>query len=151
MNDTKKYDIVVVSGGFDPIHKGHIRLFKAAKSLGHKVICGLNSDMWLVNKKGKTFMSFSERSEILQSIRYIDDVISFKDDSDGSAIELLVRVKSLYPEKNISFANGGDREEGNTPEKGFCDAYNIDMLWNIGGNKVQSSTNLINRAKEFFS
>ena len=82
MNDTKKYDIVVVSGGFDPIHKGHIRLFKAAKSLGHKVICGLNSDMWLVNKKGKAFMSFSERSEILQSIRYIDDVISFKDDSE---------------------------------------------------------------------
>ena len=60
MEDNKKYDIVVVSGGFDPVHKGHIRMFKAAKNMGHKVICGLNSNQWLVNKKGKAFMSFAE-------------------------------------------------------------------------------------------
>ena len=74
MEDNKKFDIVVVSGGFDPVHKGHIRMFKGAKNLGHKVICGLNSDKWLVNKKGKSFMSFSERAEILESIKYIDDI-----------------------------------------------------------------------------
>jgi D-beta-D-heptose 7-phosphate kinase/D-beta-D-heptose 1-phosphate adenosyltransferase len=148
MEDTKKYDIVVVSGGFDPVHKGHIRMFKAAKSLGHKVVCGLNSDQWLVNKKGRAFMSFSERAEILESIRYIDDVLSFKDDSEGSAIELLIRVHSLYPEKSIAFANGGDRVDGNTPEKGFCNAYSIDMLWNMGGGKIQSSSELIEKAKQ---
>lgn len=150
MDDTKKYDIIVVSGGFDPIHKGHIRLFKASKSMAHKVICGLNSDQWLVNKKGKSFMSFAERAEILNSVRYVDEVISFKDNDEGSAVELLVRIKSLYPELSIAFANGGDRVDGNTPEKGFCNAYNIDMLWNIGGGKVQSSTDLINKTKEFF-
>jgi len=148
MDDTKKYDIVVVSGGFDPVHKGHIRMFKAAKNMAHKVICGLNSNQWLVNKKGKSFMSFSERSEILQSIRYIDEVMSFKDDSKGSAIELLVRVQSLYPEKSIAFANGGDRTNNNTPEMGFCSAYGIDMIWNIGGGKIQSSSDLINNAKQ---
>ena len=151
MDDTKDYDIVVVSGGFDPVHKGHIRLFKIAKSKGHKVICGLNSDQWLVNKKGKSFMSFNERAEILESIQYVDEVMSFKDDNEGSAIELLMRVKSLYPDKSIAFANGGDRVEGNTPEKGFCNAYNIDMLWNVGGHKVQSSSDLINKAKEFYN
>ena len=95
-------------------------------------------------------MSFAERAEILNSIRYVDEVISFKDNDEGSAVELLVRVKSLYPELSIAFANGGDRVDGNTPEKGFCNAYNIDMLWNIGGGKVQSSTDLINKTKEFF-
>jgi cytidyltransferase-like protein len=148
MDDTKKYDIVVVSGGFDPVHKGHVRMFKAAKSLGHKVICGLNSDHWLVNKKGKAFMSFAERAEILESIRYIDEVMSFKDDVEGSAIELLVRVHSLYPEKSIAFGNGGDRVDDNTPEKGFCNAYSIDTLWNLGGGKIQSSSELIENSKK---
>jgi D-beta-D-heptose 7-phosphate kinase/D-beta-D-heptose 1-phosphate adenosyltransferase len=149
MEDNKKFDIVVVSGGFDPVHKGHIRMFKGAKNLGHKVICGLNSDKWLVNKKGKSFMSFSERAEILESIKYIDDVMPFKDDVEGSAIELLIRVQSLYPDKTIAFANGGDRLTDNTPEKGFCNAYNIEMLWNIGGGKIQSSSDLIKAQEEF--
>lgn len=131
-----KYDIVIVSGGFDPVHKGHIKLFKAAKKLGIKVICGLNSDKWLVNKKGKVYMNFSERKEILESIRYIDEVISFGDDDSGTAINLLMRIQMLYPEASIAFANGGDRVEENTPEKGFCRAYNIDMLWNVGGGKI---------------
>ena len=143
MEDTKKYDIVIVSGGFDPIHRGHIRMFKGAKSLGHKVICGLNSDRWLVKKKGKAFMNFAERSEILEAIQYIDEVMSFKDDADGTAIDLLTKVQSLYPNMTIAFVNGGPVEKEATPEKGFCHAYNIDMLWNIGGNKIQSSSDLI--------
>tara|TARA_B110000503_G_scaffold116012_1_gene174718 strand:+ start:324 stop:758 length:435 start_codon:yes stop_codon:yes gene_type:complete len=143
----KKYDIVVISGGFDPVHKGHIRLFKGAKGLGHKVIVGLNSDKWLVNKKGKPFMNFTERSEILNAFQYVDEIMDFQDE-DGTAIELLIRIQRLYPKCNIAFANGGDREKTNTPEQGFCYAYNIDMLWKVGGGKVQSSSELISKIKE---
>lgn len=148
MEDTKKYDIVIVSGGFDPIHRGHIRMFKGAKKLGHKVICGLNSDKWLVSKKGNAFMNFAERSEILQAIKYIDEVMAFKDDASGTAIDLLTKVQSLYPDKTIAFVNGGSIKREATPEKGFCSAYNIDMLWNIGGNKIQSSSDLINKSSK---
>ena len=142
----KKYDIVIVSGGFDPVHKGHVRMFKGAKALGHKVICGANSDQWLVNKKGKAFMSFAERSEILEAFQYIDEVMTFKDDAEGSAINLLTQVQQLYPNCTIAFANGGDRTTKNTPEQGFCNAYNIDMIWNIGGGKIQSSSELLEKA-----
>jgi len=143
----KKYDIVVVSGGFDPVHKGHVRMFNTAKEIGHKVIAGANSDGWLVRKKGKAFMNFAERAEILRSFRSIDEVMAFNDDDD-SAINLLVRVQTMYPECTIAFANGGDRVKNNTPESGFCSAYKIDMLWNTGGEKIQSSSDLINAAKD---
>ena len=144
----KKYDIVIVSGGFDPVHKGHVRMFKGAKALGYKVICGANSDNWLVEKKGKSFMSFSERSEILIAFENIDDVMAFKDNAEGSAINLLTQVQQLYPNNTIAFANGGDRVDGNTPEKGFCSAYNIDMLWNVGGGKIQSSSDLLKKSNK---
>lgn len=143
----KKYDIIVVSGGFDPVHKGHVRMFNSAKDMAHKVVVGLNSDTWLVRKKGKVFMNFSERAEILKSFRSVDEVMSFSDE-DNSAINLLVRVQTLYPDCTIAFANGGDRVEGNTPEKGFCNAYNIDMIWGVGGDKIQSSSDLINAVLE---
>ncbi len=144
----KKYDIVIVSGGFDPVHKGHVRMFRAAKNLGHKVICGANSDKWLVNKKGKAFMSFAERAEILKEFESVDEVMAFKDDSEGSAINLLTQVQQLYPNCTIAFANGGDRTAKNTPEQGFCNAYNIDMIWNIGGGKIQSSSELLEKANQ---
>ena len=132
MQNFKAYDIVVVSGGFDPLHKGHVRLFNEAKRLGHKLICGLNSDAWVVKKNGHVNLNFGERGEIISSFRPIDEVISFND-SDDTAINLLVRVQSLYPECSICFVNGGQMEEKNTPESGFCRAYGIDMLWNVGG------------------
>jgi len=135
---------MVLSGGFDPVHKGHVRMFKAAKNMAYKVIVGANSDEWLVRKKGKAFMNWSERAEILRAFKYIDEVIPFND-KDDSAIELLVRVQRLYPECSISFGNGGDRTEKNTPEKGFCDAYKIDMVWGVGGGKVQSSSDLLEK------
>jgi D-beta-D-heptose 7-phosphate kinase/D-beta-D-heptose 1-phosphate adenosyltransferase len=138
MEKTKPYDIVVVSGGFDPLHKGHVRLFNEAKKLGHKVICGLNSDKWLVKKNGQVHMNFGERTEIISSFRSVDEVISFNDDDD-SAISLLVRVQSLYPECSICFVNGGQMEEKNTPESGFCRAYGIDMLWDVGGGPTPKS------------
>jgi cytidyltransferase-like protein len=132
MQNIKPYDIVVVSGGFDPLHRGHIRLFNEAKKLGHKLICGLNSDKWLVRKNGQVGMNFGERAEIISSLRAVDEVISFNDDTDA-CINLLTRVQSLYPSCSICFANGGQMEEKNTPESGFCRAYKIDMLWNVGG------------------
>ena len=143
----KQYDIVIVSGGFDPLHKGHIRLFKAAKNRAHKVILGLNSDNWLVMKKGKSFQNWAERAEILRELSSIDEVMSFND-SDGTALDLLVRVQRLYPELSIAFANGGTRNSQNTPEAGFCAAYQIELLFNMGGSKVQSSSELINKIKD---
>ena len=143
MQNTKPYDIVVVSGGFDPLHKGHIRLFNEAKKLGHKLVCGLNSDKWIIRKKGEVSMNFGERSEILSSLRAVDEVISFND-TDDTAVNLLTRVQSIYPECSICFANGGPMEEKNTPESGFCRAYGIDMLWNVGGDspkKVKKKSN----------
>jgi len=137
----KKYDIMILSGGFDPIHKGHVRMFKAAKNMSHKVILGLNSDNWLVRKKGKTFMNWAERAEILRGFKYIDEVVSFNDD-DESAMDLLVRIQRLYPECSLSFGNGGDRTERNIPEMAYCGAYNIALEFYVGGGKVQSSSSL---------
>jgi cytidyltransferase-like protein len=108
--------IIVVSGGFDPIHSGHIEYFKSAKSLGDKLIVALNSDNWLEKKKGKFFMPFKERESIVKSITYVDEVISFEDDVKGSCINALEKVKLLYPNDQIYFANGGDRNKKNIPE-----------------------------------
>jgi len=137
----KKYDIVVVSGGFDPMLDHHVDLLQGAKSLGYKVIAGLNSDKWLVNKKGKPFLSYKTRARILGAVEYVDEVMSFNDD-DGTAIDLLTRVQRLYPESSIAFANGGgDRGKGQVPEEGFCRAYNIELKWGVGGaNKKNSSS-----------
>ena len=144
----KKYDIMVISGGFDPIHKGHVRMFKAAKNMALKVIIGLNSDDWLVRKKDKVFMNYVERAEILKAFKYVDEVMQFSD-LDNTAIDLLIRIQRLYPNCNIGFGNGGGRNENNTPEKGFCHAYNIDMLYQLGGGKVQSSTELLEKNGKF--
>ena len=137
----KKYDIMILSGGFDPIHKGHIRMFKAAKNMAYKVIVGLNSDAWLVRKKGKCFMNWAERAEILRAFQYVDEVMPFNDD-DESAMDLLIRIQRLYPECSLSFGNGGDRTERNIPEKAYCGAYNIALEFYVGGGKVQSSSKL---------
>jgi hypothetical protein len=92
----------------------------------------------VVKKNGRVVLNFGERAEIISSFRSIDEVISFND-SDNSAINLLTRIQSIYPECSVCFANGGEMEEKNTPESGFCRAYNIDMLWNIGGDAPQRS------------
>jgi len=137
-----KKNIIILSGGFDPVHKGHIRMFKSAKNLG-KVIVGLNSDAWLIRKKNKFFMPFSERKEILDSIKYIDSVIKF-DDSDDTACFLIEDVyKNFGSDYHVSFGNGGDRTNDTTPEVDYCIKNNIEMLWGIGGGKIQSSSDLL--------
>ena len=87
--------IIVLSGGFDPIHKGHLRMFREASNLGHQVIVGLNSDDWLTRKKGKPFMEFEERKEILEGFKYVNQVLPF-DDSDDTASDLIRRVYNIY-------------------------------------------------------
>ena len=137
-----KKNIIILSGGFDPVHKGHIRMFKEA-SLNGMVVAGLNSDQWLIRKKGKFFMPFVERKEILESIRYIDLVKSF-DDSDDTACSLINKINNEYSENyNIFFGNGGDRTNQTTPEIKFCNDNNIDLIWGLGGGKIQSSSELL--------
>lgn len=138
----KKYDIIIVSGGMDPITDAHVDLLEGAKRQGHKVIAGLNSDKWLVRKKGKPFMNFKTRSRVLKAMEFVDEVMSFNDDDD-TAIDLLARVQRLYPECSIAFANGGDRGKGQVPEEGFCRAYNIDLLFGVGGTEKKNSSSWI--------
>jgi len=130
--------IVVVSGGFDPIHSGHIEYFKAAKLLGDKLIVAVNSDQWLINKKGKFFMSFTERSNIISNLKVVDEVIDFDDDEDGSCALGLEKIKNLYPNDEVIFCNGGDRKEDNIPE---MKVQNITFEFGVGGsNKMNSSS-----------
>jgi len=135
--------IIILSGGFDPVHKGHVRMFKAAKNFG-EVIVGANSDDWLIRKKNKFFMPFDERKEILESIKYIDFVLAFND-SDDTACQLIKDVKSQYKNNNVQiyFGNGGDRTNKTTPEMEYCEKNNIGLIWDLGGGKIQSSSNLL--------
>ena len=138
-------NIIIVSGGFDPVHKGHIRMFREAANLGAQVIVGLNSDEWLTRKKGKPFMGWSERAEILESCKFVDQVWSMIDD-DNTACDIIKQVAKTYKDKdvNIYFANGGDRGKKNVPELDVCKDLNVVMLWGVGGGKIQSSSWLIN-------
>jgi cytidyltransferase-like protein len=133
-------ETVAVSGGFDPPHAGHIRMIQEASQFGEVVIV-LNSDAWLMRKKGYIFMSWEERKEILEAIKGVRKVVAV-DDSNGTVCEALGREKPTY------FANGGDRTTDNTPEMTICTENNITMIWGIGGGKVQSSSELVNRFRK---
>ena len=132
--------IIVVSGGFDPIHSGHISYLSEARKKGDKLIVALNSDEWLIKKKGKEFMSFEERKIILDNIKSVNQVISFKDDHLGSCINALKSVKKMYPNDEIFFANGGDRDKENIPE---MSEEGIKFLFGIGGNYKKNSSSSI--------
>ena len=137
-------NIIILSGGFDPVHKGHIRMFREAANLGAQVIVGLNSDEWLIRKKDKPFMEWDERAEILESCKFVTQVLSMND-SDDTASDIIKQVAKLYKNQdmNIYFANGGDRGKGNVPELDVCKDLNVVMLWGVGGGKIQSSSWLI--------
>lgn len=129
--------IVLVTGGFDPIHSGHIEYFKAARALGDRLIVGINSDAWLERKKGRAFMPITERVQIVENLRMVDGVLLFNDD-DGSAIEAIKNVQQLYPKDEIIFANGGDRTATNIPEMLVTDVV---FKFGVGGeNKANSSS-----------
>ena len=131
--------IVLITGGFDPLHSGHIAYFKAAKELGDILVVGVNSDAWLTRKKGSPFMPYKERIEIVRNIVGVDFVIDF-DDSDNSAKHAIWMVRQNYPQDKIIFANGGDRTDENIPEMDIKD-NNVDFVFGVGGfNKANSSS-----------
>jgi len=132
--------VVAVSGGFDPVHRGHIRYFKEAKRLGNYLIVLLNSDEFLVRKKGKPFMNFEERKEILEAIKYVDEVVKVIDEDDSVA-------KTLEMVKPDIFAKGGDRIKSNLPksEIDVCQRLGIRMVFSVGGGKIQSSSWLLSK------
>ena len=131
--------IVLITGGFDPLHSGHIAYFKAAKELGDILVVGVNSDAWLTRKKGSPFMPYKERAEIVRNIVGVDFVIDFNDD-DGSAKHALWMVRQSYPQDIIVFANGGDRTQTNIPEMD-SGIDNVEFVFGVGGeNKMNSSS-----------
>jgi len=139
--------VIIVSGGFDPLHSGHILYFQDAKNRGDHLIVALNSDQWLKNKKGKAFIPFEERKMILESIESVDEVIEFADDEYGSCIDALEKVKSMYPSEEIYFANGGDRNAKNIPE---MSVKGINFIFGVGGDfKKNSSSDLLQEWLDF--
>ena len=137
---------IMVSGGFDPLHVGHLRMISEAATFG-KVIVVVNSDEWLTRKKGYVFMPRDERLELLRAIKNVDTVYCMDEfggsDSDGTVIAAIRSVRPTF------FANGGDRRQDNVPEQSVCDDLGTHLLWRIGGDdKPQSSSWLVNNAME---
>lgn len=130
---------IMVSGGFDPIHVGHVRMILDAANYGNVIVVA-NSDDWLMRKKGYIFMPWEERAEIISSIKGVISVETV-DDSDNSVCEAIDRIRPDY------FANGGDRKIGNTPEVDLCSKLGISLIWNVGGDKIQSSSDLVAATK----
>ena len=133
-----KEKTIMVSGGFDPIHIGHVRMILDASTYGNVIVVA-NSDEWLISKKGYVFMPWTQRAEILRAIKGVTAVEAV-DDSDGSVCEAIQRVRPDY------FANGGDRKFENTPEVDLCEKLGVEMVWNVGGEKIQSSSDLVESA-----
>ena len=137
-----KFDgAVVISGGFDPIHIGHLRMIQEAAKLGTKLIVIANCDRFLIDKKGYAFMSIEERLEILEGFEGVDRAVESIDED----MTVCKTIEWLAQEENIScFANGGDRQnESDIPESLACEKYGIEMVFNVGGGKIQSSSSLV--------
>ena len=140
MTTQEERPTVMVSGGFDPVHAGHIRMIRAAAEYGDVIVIA-NSDDWLFRKKGFVFMEYARRVEILNAIKGVVLVDSVND-TDGTVCEAIKRIKPTY------FANGGDRGISNTPEQSVCEQLGVELLWGIGGEeKLQSSSSLTKAVK----
>jgi D-beta-D-heptose 7-phosphate kinase/D-beta-D-heptose 1-phosphate adenosyltransferase len=133
--------IVIATGGFDPVHSGHIAYLKAARVLGDMLIVGLNSDDWLERKKGRAFMPWPERLCIVNNLAMVDEVFTF-DDEDNSARHVIQQVRAHYPEAELIFANGGDRTDKNIPEMDVVDT-NLTFVFGVGGDNKQNSSSWI--------
>ena len=140
--EDKKRPTVMVSGGFDPVHAGHIRLIRAAARHGDVIVIA-NSDEWLFRKKGFVFMDFESRAEILNAVKGVV-IVDSVDDSDGTVCDAIYRHKPTY------FANGGDRGRNNTPEQSVCEELGVELLWGVGGDKkLASSSDLVENVRKF--
>ena len=140
------YDIMVLSGGFDPLHVGHIRMIQHARDMAALVVVGINSDDWLERRRGRVMTPFEDRCQIVASIRGVTSAVGF-DDADDTAVALLKMVCRLSPGAQIAFGNGGDRTSTNVPEVETCQELGVDLVWGVGGNKVESSSGIIESAE----
>jgi len=135
--------VVAVSGGFDPVHIGHVRMFKEAKALGDRLIVILNNDNWLKAKKGYIFMPEEERKEVLEALGCVDSVVLTSHEESPKDMSVCRELLEIKPS---IFANGGDRTKDNTPEMDVCRQINCELVFNIGkGGKIQSSSWLLNK------
>ncbi len=133
--------IVLCTGGFDPVHSGHLAYFKAARALGDRLIVGLNSDAWLTRKKGQPFMPLQERLALVGNLNMVDEVITFSDE-DGSSLDAIRVVRARYPAADIVFANGGDRTQENIPEMSVQDSK-VTFEFGVGGEDKRNSSSWI--------
>jgi cytidyltransferase-like protein len=149
----KKFKLVAVSGGFDPLHIGHVRMFEEARGLGDKLVVILNNDNWLLKKKGYVFMDEKERMEILLALRSVDEVYITKHKKDPQDMSVCDALSVVKP--NV-FANGGDRNKKDSksktsslnPEAILCESVGIETVFGVGrGGKVQSSSWLVDKSK----
>ena len=147
----KKYKVMLVSGGFDPVHKGHIEMIKAAAEQAEEVWVILNNDFWLRQKKGRNFMKQNEREYIMSRIKGVTKtfICNPRSPSDNTVCDGIYSAVNYYRrnydgELSMAFGNGGDRGKGNVPEEDYCDSMDVDMVWNLG-KKVQSSSWLLEK------
>ncbi len=146
VNKKNKKITVAVSGGFDPLHRGHARMFREAKKLGNELIVILNNDNWLEAKKGYAFMPQEERKEIIEALACVDKVVVTKHPKHPKDMSVCKELLEIRPH---IFANGGDRHKNNIPEVATCNAIGCKMVFNIGqGGKIQSSSWLLEKYKK---
>ena len=133
--------VTIVTGGFDPLHSGHIAYFKAAKELGNPLCVGVNSDEWLTRKKGKPFMTIDERMSIIKELKCVDLAIEFRDD-DNSACDVIKMALEIYDK--VLFCNGGDRGSVNTPEYNeYRNDNRVEFKFGVGGTDKKNSSSWI--------
>ena len=146
MKKKKEKVLVIVSGYFNPVHSGHISMFREARELGNLFVI-VNSDKQVELKGSVPFMEEQERLEIINSIKYVNKAIRAIDE-DGTVCSTIKLVSKMFEGYHIIFANGGDRKEGDVPEEKICKELGIEMAYNIGGEKTQSSSWLLERVKQ---
>ena len=132
--------VVLVTGGFDPLHSGHIAYFKAAKELGDHLVVGVNSDDWLIRKKGRPFMPFEERCAIIKELECVDEVLGFNDTDDTANHAIFQVLSTKGSRTKVIFANGGDRTRKNIPEMAFT---NVEFAFGVGGKDKKNSSSWI--------
>tara|TARA_B110001469_G_C9534965_1_gene265818 strand:+ start:46 stop:813 length:768 start_codon:yes stop_codon:yes gene_type:complete len=139
-----KSTAVVVSGGFDPLHSGHIAMFEEARKLGDYLVVAVNSEEWLTRKKGRPFMSLSERMYIIKNLSMVTMVTAI-DDTDDTAIDAIYKTREVFPTSNIIFANGGDRTSENIPEMLLLKLMsdNLSFVFGVGGTEKKNSSSTI--------
>ena len=134
--------IVLVTGGFDPLHSGHLKYFREAKKLGDMLIVGINSDAWLARKKGRAFMPIWERDQIIKELSMVDMTVLVADDADNSCTTFIRETLALFPNDKIIFANGGDRTQDNIPEMQIQDSR-LSFVFGVGGEDKANSSSWI--------